>query len=139
MIDHLDPAGFSFESLACEVAHPGGGPAGCRLSGRSREDRLLLLDFEGGSVSPPPPARLEAVRVRPDEADPARWLIEATQGRFHVTGARLFVHEDFSARAAAVIPPRPVPFAKRAFWRLVFALLATPFGRRWLERRAASA
>ena len=34
-------------------------------------------------------------------------------------------------------PPRPVPLIRRAFWRLMFLVLALPFGRRWLERRVA--
>jgi hypothetical protein len=66
------------------------------------------------------------------------WVIQADQGRFDLGAARLFVHEDVSALAAAAVPPRPVPLGKRLFWRAVFALLATRAGRRWLERRAAA-
>jgi len=139
VIDRPDPAGFSFASLTCEVAHPGGGPAWCRLVGRSRDDRSLLLDFAGGHAEPPLPPRLEAVRIEPDPSDPARWQLSSAGGRYEISAARLFVHEDVAARAVIVIPPRPVPRAKRMFWRLVFVLLATPLGRRWLERRVASA
>lgn len=135
--DRPDPGGFSFASLACEVSHPGGRPAGCRFSGHDHDQRRLVLDFAGASIEPRPPARLDAVHVVPDPADATRWQVESAQGRFTLRGARLYVHEDVAARAAAAIPPRPVPLAKRAFWWLVFALLATPFGRRWLERRAS--
>ena len=137
-IDRPRAAGFSFATVACEVAHATGGAAGCRLSGRDAEGRRLLLDFAGGRVTPPPPQRLDAASVTVDAADPSRWRLDGTQGRFVIDGARLFVHEDLAERAAAVIPPRPVPPARRLFWRVVFLLLATPFGRRWLERRAAT-
>jgi hypothetical protein len=142
-IDRPQHSGFSFDAVACEVAHPGGGAPSARLVGRApgaggpSGERSLLLDFVGSLPSPPLPARLEAVRIEPEGAA-GGWRIDSAQGRFQVAPARLFVHEDVSVRAAAIIPPRPVPLAKRAFWRLVFALLATPFGRRWLERRAAA-
>ena len=137
MPDQPDDGVLRFASLACEVSHPGGRPAWCRLAGRARDQRQLLLDFVGARIEPTPPARLDQVSVRPDGDDATRWQVESTQGHFAIHDARLFVHEDLGARAAVAIPPRPVPLAKRAFWRLVFAVLATPFGRRWLERRAS--
>lgn len=137
MPEHPDAGVFQFASLACEVSHPGGRPAWCRLAGRARDQRQLLLDFAGASIEPRPPARLDDARLVPDPVDATRWQVESAQGRYAIHAARLYVHEDLVARAAAVIPPRPVPLAKRAFWWLVFALLATPFGRRWLERRAS--
>jgi len=41
-------------------------------------------------------------------------------------------HEDVSAAVYAVIPPRRVPLAKRAFWRVVLYLLRHRRGRAWL-------
>ncbi|MCU0761268.1 MAG: hypothetical protein MUF07_18990 [Steroidobacteraceae bacterium] len=143
LIDRDPDSGFSFDAATCEVSHPGGGPPRTRLvasaprGAAAAEERILLLDFVGSLPSPRLPQRLEAVRVVPEQSA-GGWRIDSAQGRFLVAPARLFVHEDVSVRAAKIIPPRPVPLARRAFWRIVFALLATPVGRRWLERRAAA-
>lgn len=138
MIDLPGPAGFSFDSVASEVTYPSaGGAAGCRLRGRTPDGHGLLLDFFAGTANPPLPPRLDAVHLSRDAAEPSHWQITSTQGRYDLEAARLFVHEDITARAAAVLPPRPVPLLRRAFWRLMFLLLALPCGRRWLERRVA--
>lgn len=44
-------------------------------------------------------------------------------------------HEDVGTAIQAVIPPRPVPFGKRLFWRLVLWALQTSVGRNWIARR----
>ena len=138
VIDLPGPAGFSFDSVASEVTYPpAGGSAGCRLRGRTPDGHSLLLDFFAGTANPLLPPRLDAVHLTRDAADPSHWQIISTQGRYELEAARLFVHEDIMTRAAAVLPPRPVPLIRRAFWRLMFLVLALPFGRRWLERRVA--
>lgn len=140
--DLSDPAavtGFSFDSLQASVVARGA-TRGWRLQGRSAEGRELLLDLVG-VVSPVAlPAVLHAARLRRSGDGAALdWSLEATEGRFDAGTARLFVHEDVAAPAAAAIPPRPVPLGKRLMWRAVFTLLGTGFGRRWLARRAGLA
>lgn len=44
-------------------------------------------------------------------------------------------HEDVGTAIQVVIPPRPVPFGKRLFWRLVLWALQTSVGRTWIARR----
>lgn len=45
---------------------------------------------------------------------------------------KAFVHYDASGAFFAALPPRRVPLAKRAFWRLALAAAATRAGRHWL-------
>ena len=148
-----DPAGApepSFETLHASLAAHGA-TRGWRLQGRSADGRSLLLDLAGVTGTAAPPQLLHAARLRRGAgastgagagigtAAAQAWSLESTEGRFDAGAARLFVHEDVAARAAAAIPPRAVPLGKRLMWRAVFALLATSFGRRWLARRAGLA
>lgn len=141
-LDVPDPAGtqaFSFDTLRAAVTGPGTARA-WRLHGCSADGRRLLLDLAGVTTDAAPPALLHAARLqRTAVGITESWSIEAAEGRFDAGAARLFVHEDVAALAAAAIPPRPVPLGKRLMWRAVFALLATSFGRRWLARRAGLA
>jgi hypothetical protein len=134
-------APFAFDLLECQPLGAGQAPQRWRLAGRAADGRHLLLDV-GGAVPAAMPSRLTRARVAPVAPPVAgeagrSWAIHADQGRFDLGTVRLFVHEDVSAQAAVAVPPRPVPLAKRLFWRAVFALLATRAGRRWLERRVA--
>jgi len=51
------------------------------------------------------------------------WVIEATS---------LHVHRDVGNTFYRAIPPRPVPLAKRLFWRVVLALAGSRAGKRFL-------
>ncbi len=131
---------FAFDALDCETVGPERGPLSLRLHGHSAEGRSLLLDFSGAPRPQIETRRLTRVVVAAVEgaAGPI-WSLQSDQGRFELGPVHLFVHEDVTARAAAAVPPRAVPLVKQLFWRLVFVLLATRGGRRWLERRAARA
>ncbi len=125
-----------FDAIDCDPA--GAAPGSLRLRGRDADGRCLLLDLYGAAALPPGTSRLTDVVVAGvDVANGATWSLQSRQGRFELGAARLFVHEDVTALATAAVPPRAVPLSKRLFWRLVFALLGTRAGRRWLEQRAA--
>jgi len=143
-------APFAFDVLDCTSVGAERAPWRWRLDGRTADGRRLLLDFDAdaltgaggdpGAIAAVLPSRrlpLRLTRATVALTDDA-WVIQAEEGRFDLGAVRLFVHEDVSAQAAIAVPPRPVPLGKRLFWRVVFALLATRAGRRWLERRAAA-
>jgi hypothetical protein len=128
---------LEFAQLQCETLGPDRGPLRLRLAGRTRNGRRLMLDFAAVPAALAIPAQLTHAVVRVgDAAGGGAWQVGSDQGRFELGAARAFVHEDVSAIAATAVPPRTVPWQKRLFWRLVFALLATRAGRRWLQRRA---
>jgi hypothetical protein len=48
---------------------------------------------------------------------------------------RAMLHRDAEALAEAAIPPRAVRWRTRLFWRVVFLLMRTAYGRSLLLRR----
>jgi len=136
---------YAFDVLDCETVGPGRGPLRLRLRGRASDGRVLLLDLSGAALARLEPARLSRAivaatdRATADGASIRTWHLQADEGRFEFGPAQLFVHEDVTAQATAAVPPRAVPLARHLLWRLVFLLLATRSGRRWLERRATRA
>ena len=91
------------------------------------------------SALEPLPGSTLAGRFRGVAADGQTWLVDICGDG---PDARQFAHLDLSESMRAVLPPRPVPFAKRAMWRIVLGLLGTRIGRAVLawhfERRAAA-
>ncbi len=132
-----------FDALQVESGGPDTGPLRLRLRGTATDGRQWLVDFADATPLPRAPARLThaVVEAGPGPRSGAEatqpWQIQCEQGRFEFGTVRAFIHEDVTRIAAAAVPPRPVPLAKRLFWRAVFLLLGTQAGRRWLERRAA--
>lgn len=140
LLDPTAPPRFAFAALETEVTAAAQGPLRCRLRGRASDGRLLLFDCIGGELRRDLPARLTGASVEATDTAAGRsWRLRAEQGLFEIGMPRVFIHEDVTAQAIVAVPPRAVPLARRLLWRVVFPLLATRLGRRWLQRRAAGA
>jgi hypothetical protein len=82
------------------------------------------------------PAVLEDAVVEASAAGVFR--IASPAGEWTVQAATAHVHRDVTAAFYAAIPPRPVPLAKRLFWRLVLALAGSNTGVALLRRLRGS-
>lgn len=110
----------------------GEGPLGLILVGRThdRPDETVQMAF----ACPAPVDMPEAL----EDATVERML----EGGYRVTSgdrswtlrAPLHVHREVAGAFYRALPPRPVPWRKRLFWRLLLALAARPLGRRLLMR-----
>jgi hypothetical protein len=111
----------------------GEGPLGLILVGRTtqhRREEAVQIAF-----SCPAPVDL------PEALEDAR--LEFLGGRRHrlTSGDKswtlegpVHVHRDVAGAFYKAIPPRPVPWRKRVFWRVMLGLARTPLGRRLLLR-----
>lgn len=116
------------------------GSVECRRSGGAASITLVGRDAAGEPVhlallAPAPadlPPRLDAASVECLEAQ--RYRISADGRAWTVVAPRAYLHYDVSEAFYRAVPPRPVPLAKRLFWRLVLSAAATRAGRRWLAR-----
>ncbi len=61
-----------------------------------------------------------------------RYRITCESREWIVTATSVHVHRDIGNAFYRAIPPRPVPLAKRLFWRAVLALAGTRAGKRLL-------
>lgn len=122
-----------------------GGPVSCRrtaaaltLSGSaadSADDRLIVTLIRPSA--PELPDTLVAVSVR--AIDERHYRISSASGDWIVAATSLHLHRDIGRAFYRAVPPRPVPLAKRFFWRVVLALAGTRAGKRLLlsiRRRA---
>lgn len=116
------------------------GPVSCRreagvlgltLIGQTAERpaELVSLAFPGGAPSGLPEVledvsvdSLDAHRVR-ISSGPKEWVVQARTWHLHGEVASAFYQ---------AIPPRPVPWRKRLFWRLVLSMMTYPAGKRLL-------
>jgi hypothetical protein len=85
----------------------------------------LTLTFSG-SVPADLPDSLDEASV--EVVGPQRYRIVSGAREWSVTGGSLSVTREAAASFYAALPARPVPAAKRFFWRLVLALAATRAG-----------
>ena len=85
----------------------------------------LTLTFSG-QVAADLPATLSDASVQASGA--AGYRIASGSREWQVTGGSLSAARAAAAAFYAALPPRPVPRAKRLFWRLVLALAATRAG-----------
>ena len=85
----------------------------------------LSLTFSG-SVPADLPAALSGASV--ETAGEGRYRIASAAREWQVTGGSLSATREVAAAFYAALPPRPVPAAKRFFWRLVLALAASRAG-----------
>ncbi len=99
---------------------------GCDAAGRRVHFSLL------GDVPADLPARLDAASV--DCLEGQRYCIAADDRTWTVAAPRTYLHYDLTEAFYRAVPPRPVPLAKRLFWRLVLSAAASRIGRRWLAR-----
>lgn len=85
----------------------------------------LTLTFSG-RVPDDLPATLSGAGVEP--AGAAGYRITSGTREWRVTGGSLSAAREVAAAFYRALPPRPVPAAKRFFWRLVLALAASRAG-----------
>ena len=103
------------------------GPLGLTLSGATAQGSgTLFLAFRGEAPAGLP-AQLQSPQVH--EIEPGTYRIASARGQWTFDARAHFLHRDASAVFYAAIPPRPVPWHKRLFWRLILALAGSPAGR----------
>jgi len=72
------------------------------------------------------PDTLEDVRV--ERLAPGRYRISSAPREWLIDAAAVHVHREIANEFYHAIPPRPAPWRKRLFWRLVLALAASRTG-----------
>ena len=111
----------------------GEGPLGLILVGRTcqhRREESVQLAFSSAAPVDLPEA-LEDARV--EFLGEGRHRIVSGDRSWTLHGA-VHVHREVAAAFYKALPPRPVPWMKRLFWRVMLALAANPLGRRLLLR-----
>ncbi len=103
---------------------------------------LLLTGQSGGlpaelafatAAAPPLPPRLQAPQV--ESLRPGAWRISAGSAQWTVEAASIHLHRNVAAVFYRAVPPRPVPWRKRLFFRTLLAFAATPAAAWLLARR----
>jgi hypothetical protein len=111
----------------------GEGPLGLILVGRTsqhRRDEAVQVAF-----SCPAPADLpEALEDARLEFLGANHYRLTSGGRSWALQGAAHVHREIASAFYKALPPRPVPWKKRLFWRVMLALASNPLGRRLLLR-----
>lgn len=100
------------------------------LIGRTADhpDETVTLEFPGAAPEGLPEA-LEEVDVDRLAAD--RFRIAATGREWIITADSCHLHREVATVFYRAIPPRPVPWSRKLFWRLILAAAATTPGK-WL-------
>jgi hypothetical protein len=116
--------------ISCRL--DGEGSLGLILVGRTLDhpDEPVQLAFSG----PPPadiPEALEGAKVA--RLGPRQYRISSGARSWTINGVA-HLHREVAGPFYKALPPRPVPWHKRLFWRLLLALAANPLGRRLLLR-----
>lgn len=117
----------------------GEGPLGLILVGRTSQHRREEAVQIAFSCPAPPdlPEALEDARV--EFLGDNRHLLTSghglggTERSWSLLGAA-HVHREVAAAFYKALPPRPVPWSKRLFWKVMLALASNPLGRRLLLR-----
>lgn len=115
------------------------GPIECRrtaeacvtLVGRAERGERVYLTLVATAPADLP-ARIEDGVVELLEG--GRCRVSMPGREWHLDSRHAFVHRDACDPFYAALPPRRVPLAKRALFRLVLAAAGTRIGRRWLAR-----
>jgi hypothetical protein len=111
----------------------GEGPLGLILVGRTtqhRREEAVQLAFSCRAPVDLPDA-LEDARV--EFLGDNRHRLTSGDRSWTLQGAA-HVHREVAAAFYKALPPRPVPWKKRVFWRVMLALAAHPLGRKLLLR-----
>ncbi len=110
----------------------GEGPLGLILVGRTedRPDEAVQMAFACAAPVDMPEA-LEDARV--ERLGPAEYRVTSGD-RSWTLQAPAHVHREVSGLFYRALPPRPVPWRKRLFWRVLLGLASRPLGRRLLLR-----
>jgi len=72
------------------------------------------------------PETLQDARV--ERLGPGRYRISSAPREWLIAAAAVHVHRDVGAQFYHAIPPRPAPWHKRVFWRVVLTLAASRAG-----------
>ncbi len=106
-------------------------PLGLTLIGRTtdRPDETATLAFMG-TAPPGLPEALEDATV--EEVEAGRYRIWSGHREWVVSARSAHLHREVATTFYRAIEPRPVPWAKRLFWRVVLALASNPAGKRLL-------
>lgn len=111
----------------------GEGPLGLILVGRAsqhRREEAVQIAFS----SPAPvdmPEALEDARL--EFLDDRRYRLTSGDKSWTLEGP-IHVHREVAGAFYKAIPPRPVPWRKRLFWRVMLGLASNPLSRRLLLR-----
>jgi hypothetical protein len=110
----------------------GEGPLGLILVGRTEDqpDEAVQIAF----ACPAPvdmPEALEDVLV--ERLGPAEYRVTSGDRSWTLL-APMHLHREVSGPFYKALPPRPVPWRKRLFWRVLLGLASRPLGRRLLMR-----
>jgi hypothetical protein len=110
----------------------GEGPLGLILVGRTqdRPDEVVQMAFSAPAPADFPEALEEAVV---ESLGPGGHRISSGARSWTLSGVA-HLHREVATAFYKALPPRPVPFRKRLFWRVMLALAASPAGRRLLLR-----
>jgi hypothetical protein len=113
------------------------GPLHLVLSGRTVQHphELVHVSFAGQPPADLPDA-LENATI--ERVSPQHFTIASGARRWTVTARAAHVHREVTAAFYKAIPPQPIRWTQRLFWRIVLALAATRAGRA-LVRKARGA
>jgi hypothetical protein len=67
-----------------------------------------------------------------DQLGPGTYRIASAPREWIIEARAIHVHREVAAAFYRAIPPRPAPWSKRLFWRLVLAMAARSWGKRLL-------
>jgi hypothetical protein len=107
---------------------------GVTLVGRTNTGDQTHLSLVGEAPAELP-ARLESPQVERVDAEHCR--ISSGPLTLTLQVVHSYLHQDVSGAFYQAVRPRPVPFAKRVFWRLVLAGARTRIATWWLARSRA--
>jgi hypothetical protein len=103
------------------------GVPGLTLSGRTAEAPEEPTALAFSATAPDDlPATLEDAVV--DQLGETRYLVATGQRQWLISSPAVHLHREIAAQFYRAIPPRPAPWAKRVFWRIVLALAASRAG-----------
>ena len=107
------------------------GPLGLTLIGwtADRPDEKAALAFCGRAPDTLPEA-IEDPTV--EHLGPGTYRITSPPREWLVEASSVHLHREVAAPFYAAIAPRPAPWTKRLFWRVVLALAASSLGKRLL-------
>ena len=107
------------------------GPLGLTLIGRTTDspDEIATLTFVAAAPSGLPEA-LEDATV--EQVDTGSYRIRTGRREWIIPSRSAHLHREVSATFYRAISPRPVPWNKRLFWRVVLALAGNRAGKQLL-------
>jgi hypothetical protein len=103
-------------------------PLGLTLLGRTTDypDEIATLAFAASSV-PAMPEALEDATV--EQLETGRYRVRSGKREWIIAARSAHLHREVSANFYRAITPRPVPWHKRLFWRVVLGMAASRLGK----------